>query len=189
MGVALIIAPWNYPFHLSIAPLVGALAAGNCAVLKPSELAPATAGVLARLLPQYVDPECVKVVQGAVPETSVLLEQRFDHIFYTGGGKIARVVMAAAAKHLTPVTLELGGKSPCIVDATTDLAVAARRIVFGKFYNTGQTALRLITCSLKRPSMSRSFRRWSERFLSFTAQRLSEAQTTAASSTLATISV
>lgn len=141
LGVVLIIAPWNYPFQLAMAPLIGALAAGNCAVIKPSEVAPATSAVLARLLPDYLDPQAVAVVEGGVPETTALLAERFDHIFYTGNGAVGRVVMTAAAKHLTPVTLELGGKSPTIVDDTVDLAVAARRIAWGKFSNAGQTCV------------------------------------------------
>jgi aldehyde dehydrogenase (NAD+) len=139
--VALIIAPWNYPLQLSLGPLVGALAAGNCAVLKPSELAPATARLLAERLPGYLDPACVRVVEGEVAETTALLAERFDHIFYTGNGAVGRIVLEAAAKHLTPVTLELGGKSPCYVDASADLAVAARRIAWGKFFNAGQTCI------------------------------------------------
>jgi aldehyde dehydrogenase (NAD+) len=141
LGVVLIIAPWNYPLQLSVGPLIGALAAGNTAVLKPSEVAPATSALLARFLPEYLDSSCVKVVEGAIPETTKLLEQRFDHIFYTGNGSVGRIVMRAAAEHLTPVTLELGGKSPCIVDETADLEVTARRIVWGKFFNCGQTCV------------------------------------------------
>ena len=139
VGVVLIVGPWNYPLQLLLVPLVGAIAAGNCAVLKPSEVAPAMSELVARRLPEYVDSDCVQVVEGGIPETTALLAERFDHIFYTGGGSVGRVVMEAAAKHLTPVTLELGGKSPCIVDKTTDLAVAARRIVWGKLFNAGQT--------------------------------------------------
>ncbi|MFJ7276919.1 aldehyde dehydrogenase family protein [Kitasatospora sp. NPDC098663] len=141
LGVVLIIAPWNYPLQLALSPLVGALAAGNAAVLKPSELAPATSAALARLLPRYLDPAAVAVVEGAVPETTALLEQRFDHIFYTGNGAVGRIVMAAAARHLTPVTLELGGKSPVVVEPGIDLAVTARRIARGKFLNAGQTCV------------------------------------------------
>jgi len=141
LGVVLIISPWNYPFQLLMAPLVGALAAGNCAVLKPSEIAPHTSAMIAKLLPRYVDPTCIEIVEGAVPETTKLLEQRFDHIFYTGNGHVGRIVMRAAAEHLTPVTLELGGKSPAIVDHTADLDVTAKRIVWGKFFNAGQTCV------------------------------------------------
>ncbi|MFH8681978.1 aldehyde dehydrogenase family protein [Streptomyces lydicus] len=141
LGTVLVIAPWNYPLQLALAPLVGALAAGNCAVVKPSELAPATSAALARLLPRHLDPEAVAVVEGAVPETTALLAERFDHIFYTGNGTVGRIVMAAAARHLTPVTLELGGKSPVVLDRDTDLAVAARRLVAGKFLNAGQTCV------------------------------------------------
>jgi aldehyde dehydrogenase (NAD+) len=141
LGVVLIISPWNYPLQLLLGPLVGALAAGNCAVLKPSEITAHTSGVLARLVPRYLDPEAVALVEGAVPETTALLGERFDHIFYTGNGRVARVVMEAAARNLTPVTLELGGKSPCIVDDDVDLDVAARRIAWGKFLNAGQTCI------------------------------------------------
>lgn len=141
LGVVLIIGPWNYPFQLVMSPLIGALAAGNCAVVKPSEIASETSALLGRCLHQYLDPGYVRVVEGGVPETTALLEQRFDHIFYTGNGKVGRIIMTAAAKHLTPVTLELGGKSPCIVDASANLDVAARRIVWGKFFNAGQTCV------------------------------------------------
>ncbi|MFI6480706.1 aldehyde dehydrogenase family protein [Nonomuraea sp. NPDC050663] len=141
LGVTLIIGAWNYPVQLTLAPLVGALAGGNCAVVKPSELSEQTSAALARLLPKYLDPEAVKVVEGGVPETTALLEQRFDHIFFTGSAPVGVIVMTAAAKHLTPVTLELGGKNPCIVEPGVDLAVAARRIVWGKFLNAGQTCV------------------------------------------------
>jgi aldehyde dehydrogenase (NAD+) len=141
LGVALVIGPWNYPLQLLLLPSVGAIAAGNCAVLKPSELAPATSSLIARRLPEYLDAACLSIVEGGAAETTALLEERFDHIFFTGGETVGRIVMQAAAKYLTPVTLELGGKSPCIVDRHTDLQVAARRIVWGKFYNAGQTCV------------------------------------------------
>ena len=141
LGVVLIIGPWNYPVQLVIAPLIGAIAAGNCAVLKPSEVAPRTSEVIARIVPRYLDPECVAVVEGDADVTTTLLGERFDHIFYTGNGRVGRIVMEAAAKHLTPVTLELGGKSPVIIDADADLGVAARRIAWGKFLNAGQTCI------------------------------------------------
>ena len=141
LGVVLIIGPWNYPLQLLLLPLVGAIAAGNCAVIKPSELAPATGRLIATRLPQYLDAGCVQVVLGGAAEATALLAERFDSIFYTGGETVGRIVMRAAANHLTPVTLELGGKSPCIVDRHTDLQVAARRIMWGKFYNAGQTCV------------------------------------------------
>jgi len=141
LGVVLVITPWNYPFSLAINPIAGALAAGNCVVLKPSEIAPATSALLTRLLPRFLDPEAIAVVEGGVLETTELLAQRFDHIFYTGNGTVGRIVMQAAAKHLTPVTLELGGKSPCIIDESVDLEVSARRIIWTKFFNCGQTCV------------------------------------------------
>jgi aldehyde dehydrogenase (NAD+) len=141
LGVVLIIGPWNYPVQLVLAPLVGALAGGNAAVLKPSEVAAHSSHALARLVARHLDPDAVAVVEGGVPETTALLEERFDHIFYTGNGTVGRVVMAAAAKHLTPVTLELGGKSPTIVDRSANLDVAARRIAWGKYINAGQTCV------------------------------------------------
>ncbi|WP_104167487.1 aldehyde dehydrogenase family protein [Arthrobacter sp. SX1312] len=140
LGVVLIIGPWNYPAQLVLAPLVGALAAGNAAVLKPSELAGATSRTLARLVPEYLDPEAVTVVEGGVEASTALLGQPFDHIFYTGGERVGRIVMRAAAEHLTPVTLELGGKSPAVV-VGGDLRAAARRIALGKFMNAGQTCV------------------------------------------------
>ncbi|MBJ7902447.1 aldehyde dehydrogenase family protein [Streptomyces sp. DSM 110735] len=141
LGVVLVIAPWNYPAQLLLAPMVGALASGNAVVAKPSELAPATSAALAELIPAYLDTDAVAVVEGGIPETTALLAERFDHIFYTGNGTVGRVVMRAAAEHLTPVTLELGGKSPAFVDRDTDLDVVADRLVRGKFLNAGQTCV------------------------------------------------
>ena len=141
LGTVLIISPWNYPMNLALAPLIGAIAAGNAVVLKPSEVAPATSAALAYWLPKVLDAEAVAVVEGGVPETTTLLEQQFDHIFYTGNGIVGRIVMAAAAQHLTPVTLELGGKCPAVVEPGTDLATAARRVAWGKFMNAGQTCV------------------------------------------------
>lgn len=141
LGVVLVIAPWNYPAQLLLAPLVGALASGNAVVAKPSELAPATSAALAELIPAYLDTDAVAVVEGGVPETTALLAERFDHIFYTGNGTVGRIVLRAAAEHLTPVTLELGGKSPVFVDRGTDLDVVADRLARGKFLNAGQTCV------------------------------------------------
>ncbi|WP_291056020.1 aldehyde dehydrogenase family protein [Herbiconiux sp.] len=141
LGVVLVIAPWNYPLQLLLAPVAGALAAGNAVLLKPSELAPATSALMAELVPQYLDERAVAVVEGGVEVTTELLAERFDHIFYTGNGTVGRIVMEAAAQHLTPVTLELGGKSPVYVDDTVDLAATARRIAWGKFMNAGQTCV------------------------------------------------
>lgn len=140
-GVVLIMAPWNYPFLLTIAPMIGALAAGNCCVLKPSELAPATANVVTQILAHAFDVRLVAVVNGGVTESQALLEERFDYIFYTGNTQVGRYVMEHAARHLTPVTLELGGKSPVIVTRSADVRLAARRIAFGKCLNLGQTCV------------------------------------------------
>jgi aldehyde dehydrogenase (NAD+) len=141
LGVVLIIGPWNYPLHLLLAPLVGAVAAGNCAILKPSEHTPACSALLAKLVPQYLDPDAVAVVEGAAEATQELLDQALDHCFFTGGPEIGKAVMAGAAKHLTPVTLELGGKSPVIVADDAKVRVAARRIAFAKLLNSGQTCV------------------------------------------------
>lgn len=140
LGVVLVIAPWNYPIQLLLAPIIGALAAGNTVVAKPSEMAPASSAALARWIPKYLA-GAVTVVEGGVPETTELLAERFDHIFYTGNGRVGRIVMAAAVTHLTPVTLELGGKSPVYIDESVDMIAAARRIVWGKFMNSGQTCV------------------------------------------------
>ncbi|MDB4986588.1 MAG: NAD-dependent aldehyde dehydrogenase [Myxococcaceae bacterium] len=141
LGVALVIAPWNYPVLLLLNPLAGALAAGNAVMLKPSEVAPATSAAMAQLIRKYLDPQAVSIIEGGVDETTELLAQRWDHIFYTGNGTVGRIVMQAAAKHLTPVTLELGGKSPCIIDEHADLEVTAKRVAWGKFFNCGQTCV------------------------------------------------
>ncbi|KQM15636.1 aldehyde dehydrogenase [Plantibacter sp. Leaf171] len=141
VGVVLVIGPWNYPVQLSLGPMIGALAAGNAVLLKPSELAPATSAALARLLPEYLDDRAVAVVEGDAEVATALLAERFDHVFYTGGAPVGRVVARAAAEHLTPITLELGGKSPVYIDDTVDLADAARRIMWGKLMNAGQTCV------------------------------------------------
>ena len=134
-------APWNYPVLLSLDPLIGAISAGNCAVLKPSAYAPATSAVLAEVIAAALPPELVTVVQGGREENQALLEEKFDYIFFTGSPDVGRYVMEKAAAHLTPVTLELGGKSPCIVTSSADLKMAARRIAFGKLVNAGQTCV------------------------------------------------
>ena len=141
LGVVLVIAPWNYPIQLLLVPAAGAIAAGNTVVMKPSEVSAATSAVLARLVPKYMDTSAVVLVEGGVPETTDLLSQHFDHIFYTGNGTVGRIVMAAAANNLTPVTLELGGKSPVIIDGSANIKVAARRIAWGKWLNAGQTCV------------------------------------------------
>ena len=141
LGVVLILCPWNYPFALSLMPLIGAIAAGNCVVIKPSEHSPQTSQVIAKILNQHFAPELLQVVEGGVEVSQALLTAKFDHIFFTGGTRIGQLVMEAAAKQLTPVTLELGGKSPCIIEPNVDLTETAKRIVWGKFLNAGQTCI------------------------------------------------
>lgn len=141
LGTVLVIAPWNYPVQLLLVPVAGAIAAGNAVVMKPSEVSAATSALLAELVPQYMDTRAIALVEGGVAETTTLLDQKWDHIFYTGNGTVGRIVMSAAARHLTPVTLELGGKSPVIVDSTAKLRTAARRIAWGKWLNAGQTCI------------------------------------------------
>ncbi|CAH1183793.1 unnamed protein product [Phaedon cochleariae] len=140
-GVALVIGAWNYPLQLVLGPLIGAISAGNCVVIKPSELAPRTADFLAKNLPEYLDRDAYQVYEGGAAETTELLKERFDYIFYTGSTEVGKIVHAAAAKHLTPTTLELGGKSPVYLDNTADLETAARRILWGKCANAGQTCV------------------------------------------------
>ncbi|WP_434750738.1 aldehyde dehydrogenase [Paenibacillus amylolyticus] len=140
-GVALIIAPWNYPFQLAFGPLIGAIAAGNCAVIKPSELTPATSRMIYDLIQEIYPQEYIAVMEGEVETSTALLKEKFDYIFFTGSTGVGRIVMRAAAEHLTPVTLELGGKSPAIVHQDADLQLAAQRIVRGKFLNAGQTCV------------------------------------------------
>ncbi|MFP4470002.1 MAG: aldehyde dehydrogenase [Bacteroidales bacterium] len=140
-GTTLIIGAWNFPFLLILEPLVGALAAGNTIILKPSELAPACSSVLAKILNGAFNPEYLRVVEGAVPETQALLKEKFDYIFFTGSTKVGKIIYKAAAEQLTPVTLELGGKSPCIVDRDFPVKLAAKRIAWGKFINAGQTCI------------------------------------------------
>ena len=140
-GVTLIMSPWNYPLQLCLAPLVGAISGGNCAVVKPSAYAAATSRAIAKILGDIFDPEYIAVIEGGRKENSALLDETFDYIFFTGSVAVGKVVMTAAAKNLTPVTLELGGKSPCIVDETADVKLAAKRIAFGKVLNGGQTCV------------------------------------------------
>ena len=166
LGVVLVLSPWNYPVQLLLAPLCGALAAGNCVLLKPSELAPATSAALARWLPEYLDPDAVAVVEGGKDVTTALLRERFDHIFFTGGAAVAKIVMAAAAHHLTPVTLELGGKCPAIV-SDGDLRAIARRLAFGKFLNAGQTCVAPDYLLVTRPNVEPLLRHLREVLVEF----------------------
>jgi len=138
LGAVLIISPWNYPFFLTIGPMVGAIAAGCTAVVKPSEVAPYSAKVMTDLFARYLDNRAYIVINGAVHENTKLLEHKWDHIFYTGNGMVAKIIMRAAAQHLTPMTLELGGKSPAIIDEHANMTIAAKRIAFGKTFNAGQ---------------------------------------------------
>jgi aldehyde dehydrogenase (NAD+) len=140
-GITLIVSSWNYPIQLCILPLIGSIAAGNCSIIKPSELSPNTSAEIEKLISEHFDPAFISVVQGGAETTQELLEQKFDYIFFTGSSAVAKIVMQAAAKNLTPITLEVGGKSPCIVDKNIDLQIAAKRIVWGKFLNAGQTCI------------------------------------------------
>ncbi|NWX44054.1 AL3B1 dehydrogenase, partial [Steatornis caripensis] len=140
-GVVLVIVPWNYPIHLLLGPLIGAIAAGNCVIIKPSEMTKNTERLVAEGLPSYLDNDCFAVVTAGVQETTRLLENKFDYIFFTGNSSVGRIVMTAAAKHLTPVTLELGGKNPCYVSDTCDVQNVARRVAWGRFFNAGQTCI------------------------------------------------
>ena len=141
LGVILIIGAWNYPFQLNILPLIAAIAAGNCAIIKPSEYATHTSCLLAEIVGKIFDDNYISVIEGNVKISQQLLAQKFDHIFFTGSAPVGKIVMAAAAQNLTPVTLELGGKSPCIVDTDTDIQKTARRITWGKFSNAGQACI------------------------------------------------
>ncbi|KAJ9446517.1 Aldehyde dehydrogenase, partial [Diplonema papillatum] len=140
-GVVLVISPWNYPIDLALGGVVSAIAAGNTIVLKPSEISQNSARVIEKLCNKYLDTSCIRVVMGAVPETTALLKERFDHIFYTGNGTVGRIIMRAASEHLTPVTLELGGKSPVIIDKTAKMTSVVERISTAKWINVGQTCI------------------------------------------------
>ncbi|KHJ85766.1 aldehyde dehydrogenase family protein [Oesophagostomum dentatum] len=141
LGVVLIISPWNYPISMILLPLIPAIAAGNTVIIKPSEVSSNTAATFEKLVAKYFSPEMLTVINGGVEETTELLKERFDHILYTGCPPVAKIIMAAAAKHLTPVTLELGGKCPVIVEDDADIDTSARRIAWGKWLNCGQTCL------------------------------------------------
>jgi aldehyde dehydrogenase (NAD+) len=141
LGTVLVIGPWNYPFYLTLGPLIGAVAAGNCCVVKPSEHAPAASAALARLIPEYLDSEAIAVLEGDARITQQIIDAKLDLVFFTGGTEIGRKIAEACAPHLTPVVLELGGKSPVVVTKNADLGVAARRIAFGKLLNSGQTCV------------------------------------------------
>lgn len=140
-GVVLVIGAWNYPLQLTLVPVAAAIAAGNCVLIKPSEVAPATSKFIAQMIPKYLDSECFRVIEGGAKETSELLRQKFDYVFYTGSGRVGRIVHQACNENLTPCTLELGGKSPCYIDSTADITIATKRILWGKFINAGQTCI------------------------------------------------
>lgn len=140
-GVVLIMSPWNYPFQLALVPLIGAIAAGNCALIKPSAYSPHTSAVIRQIIAEHFEERYLAVMEGGREVNQSLLKEKFDYIFFTGSVEVGKQVMAEAAKHLTPVTLELGGKSPCIVDETADIPLAGRRIAWGKFLNAGQTCV------------------------------------------------
>ncbi|XP_052893093.1 aldehyde dehydrogenase family 3 member B1 isoform X4 [Anopheles moucheti] len=140
-GVVLVIGAWNYPLQLTLVPVAAAIAAGNCVVIKPSEVASATAKFIEDVLPKYLSQDCYRVVNGGPKETTELLKEKFDYVFYTGSGRVGKIIHQACSENLTPCTLELGGKSPCYLDSTANIAIAARRILWGKFINAGQTCI------------------------------------------------
>lgn len=140
-GIVLIMAPWNYPFQLLLIPLIGAIAAGNCAILKPSEHAPASSTLIATIIEKIYSPEYIAVIEGDATTAQAVLKEQFDYIFFTGSSRVGKLVMQAAAQHLTPLTLELGGKNPCIVTESANINCAAKRIVWGKFFNAGQNCV------------------------------------------------
>ena len=147
LGVVLIIAPFNYPIYLLLGPLLGAIVAGDCAVVKPSELTKSSEALMFKLIPQYLDTSCYEVVIGGISTTTSLLNQRWDKIFFTGSTRVGKVVLQAAAKHMTPVALELGGKSPTIIDSTvTDMELVVKRILWGKLINSGQVSFSDLSC-------------------------------------------
>lgn len=167
-GVVLIISPWNYPFLLTMAPLIGAIAAGNCCIIKPSEFSSHTSGVMQEIIKEAFDPYYVTVIEGDAQESQQLLEKNFDYIFFTGSPRVGQIVMTAAAKNLTPVTLELGGKSPCIVMKSANINLAAKRIAFGKFLNAGQTCVApdyLLVESSVKEQLLREIKKYIQRFL------------------------
>ena len=142
LGVVLIIAPFNYPILLTLMPLIGAIIAGNCAIVKPSELTKCCEALMLKLIPQYLDNDCFQVVTGGIATTTCLLNQKWDKIFFTGSTRVGKVVLTAAAKHLTPVSLELGGKSPTIIDkSVTNMELVVKRILWGKLINSGQVCV------------------------------------------------
>ncbi len=159
LGKVLIISPWNYPVYLSLTPLLGAMAAGNCAFIKPSEIAPRSSAILRTLIEDTFPADYITVIEGGVEVGKTLLEQSFEHIFFTGSAKVGELVMQAASRHLTPVTLELGGKSPCLVDRDINIGQTARRIIWGKFLNAGQTCVApdylLVQREIKEPLLKR----------------------------------
>lgn len=166
-GVVLIMTPWNYPFLLNISPLCDAIAAGNCCVLKPSAYAPSSSKLLKKMIEETFPPEYITVVEGGRKENSLLLEERFDYIFFTGSPAVGKTVMEKASAYLTPVTLELGGKSPCIVDETADIKMAAKRIVFGKFINCGQTCVApdyVLVHKKKKEELIKNLIQWIKKF-------------------------
>lgn len=167
LGISLILSPWNYPFKLAVSPLIASLAAGNCVILKPSEISKNTERIIAKMITEHFDDRSVSVICGGPDAAQKLLEQKFDHIFFTGGDTVGKIVMKAAAQHATPVTLELGGKSPCVVDENCNLERAAKRITWGKFLNCGQTCVApdfLLVHKNAKEKLIREMKKWIEKF-------------------------
>ena len=167
-GISLIISPWNYPFMLAIDPLIGAITAGNCCIIKPSEYSPHTSKLLSSIIGELFPDEYITVIEGEVEETNVLLNQKLDYIFFTGSGKIGKIIMQKACRDLTPVTLELGGKSPCIIDKSADISLAAKRIIFGKILNAGQTCVApdyILVQEEVKEELIQNLKKWITKFL------------------------
>ena len=166
-GITLIMAPWNYPFQLTLAPVVGSISGGNCTVVKPSNYSPATSAIIRKVLSECFAEDYIAVVEGGRDANQALLQQKFDYIFFTGGVTVGKLVMEAASKNLTPVSLELGGKSPCIVDKTADIDLTAKRIMWGKFVNAGQTCVApdyILVESVVKDELIAAMKKWIVKF-------------------------
>jgi len=176
LGVVLIMGAWNYPVQLALAPMVGAIAGGNCILMKPGSYSPATSNILARIIPEYLDQDAIRVIEGNRDVTSAVLKERFEKIFFTGSGFVGRIVARAAAEHMTPCVLELGGKSPCVVDSSADLEHASQRLCWGTFLNGGQTCVRPDFCLVHEDVADAFFKQMQKTLLSFYGENPQETE-------------